>query len=60
MVLASAAALSMTTGLSSVLVGVMVAVAILPPTAVVGLMLGYQQYDLASAALIYLEILYFF
>ena len=52
----AAAALSMTTGLSSVLVGVMVAVAILPPTAVVGLMLGYQQYDLASAAFILLAV----
>ncbi len=36
----AAAALSLTTGLSSVLVGVMVAVALLPPAAALGLMLG--------------------
>ena len=48
----AAAALSLTSGLSTVLVGVMVAVAILPPVAVVGLMLGYQQYDLAFGAFI--------
>jgi uncharacterized hydrophobic protein (TIGR00341 family) len=36
----AAAVLSLTTGLSSVLVGVMVAVALLPPTATTGLMLG--------------------
>ncbi len=37
----AAAALSMTTGLSSVLVGVMVAVALLPPAATLGLTLGH-------------------
>ncbi|NCC24210.1 MAG: TIGR00341 family protein [Deltaproteobacteria bacterium] len=36
----AAAALSMTTGLSSVLVGVMVAVALLPPAATMGFLLG--------------------
>ena len=46
----AAAALSLTTGLSSVLVGVMVAVALLPPAAAVGLMLGHGQYQLASGA----------
>lgn len=44
----AAAALSLTTGLSSTLVGVMVAVALLPPAATVGLMLGG---DRPSAAL---------
>lgn len=52
----AAAALSMTTGLSTVLVGVMVAVAILPPTAALGLMLGYQQYPLAFGAFILLAV----
>lgn len=52
----AAAALSMTTGLSSVLVGVMVAVAILPPTCVLGLMLGYQHFQLAFGAFILLAI----
>lgn len=52
----AAAALSMTTGLSTVLVGVMVAVAILPPTAAAGLMLGYQNYTLAFGAFMLLAI----
>jgi uncharacterized hydrophobic protein (TIGR00341 family) len=39
----AAAVLSLTTGLPSVLVGVMVAVALLPPTATLGLMLGASQ-----------------
>lgn len=39
----AAAVLSLTTGLSSVLVGVMVAVALLPPTASMGLLLGSQH-----------------
>lgn len=46
----AAAVLSLTTGLSSVLVGVMVAVALLPPTAAVGLLLGAGQFDLALGA----------
>lgn len=50
----AAAALSLTTGLSSVLVGVMVAVALLPPSATFGLMLGHGQYQLAMGALLLL------
>lgn len=46
----AAAVLSITTGLSSVLVGVMVAVALLPPTATLGLMLGAGQYEHALGA----------
>ena len=46
----AAAVLSLTTALSSALVGVMVAVAILPPTATMGLMLGSGQTDLALGA----------
>ena len=41
-----AAVLSLTSGIPSVLVGVMVAVALLPPTATLGLMLGAGQADL--------------
>lgn len=52
----AAAALSMTTGLSTILVGVMVAVAILPPTVAVGLMLGYQNFTLAFGAFMLLAI----
>jgi len=46
----AAAALSLTTGLSSVLVGVMVAVALLPPAAALGLMLGSGNISLATGA----------
>jgi uncharacterized hydrophobic protein (TIGR00341 family) len=46
----AAAVLSLVTGLSSTLVGVMVAVALLPPTATLGMMLGSGQYYLASGA----------
>lgn len=46
----AAAALSLTTGLSSVLVGVMVAVALLPPAATLGLMLGSGETALAQGA----------
>ncbi|MCR4300593.1 MAG: TIGR00341 family protein [Sulfuricaulis sp.] len=46
----AAAALSLTTGLSSVLVGVMVAVALLPPAATFGLMLGSGEYAMATGA----------
>ena len=46
----AAAALSLTTGLSSVLVGVMVAVALLPPAATLGLMIGHGNPDLAYGA----------
>lgn len=51
-----AAALSLTTGLSSVLVGVMVAVALLPPTATAGIMLGAGKYDLAMGAFLLLSV----
>ncbi len=46
----AAAVLSLTTGLPSVLVGVMVAVALLPPTATLGLMLGAGDWELATGA----------
>lgn len=46
----AAAALSLTTGLSSVLVGVMVAVALLPPAATLGIMLGQGNISLAVGA----------
>lgn len=46
----AAAVLSMTTGLPSVLVGVMVAVALLPPTATLGLMLGANEWMPAMGA----------
>jgi uncharacterized hydrophobic protein (TIGR00341 family) len=46
----AAAVLSLTTGLSSTLVGVMVAVALLPPTATLGLLLGSGQPSLAGGA----------
>jgi uncharacterized hydrophobic protein (TIGR00341 family) len=45
-----AGVLSLTAGVSSALVGVMVAVALLPPIAVVGLMLGSGNYELAFGA----------
>lgn len=46
----AAAVLSLTTGISSVLVGVMVAVALLPPASVLGIMLGAGQWNLALGA----------
>jgi len=52
----TAAALSLTTGLSSVLVGVMVAVALLPPASAVGLLLGQGKPGLALGALLLLAI----
>lgn len=52
----AAAVLSVTTGLSSVLVGVMVAVALLPPATTLGLMLSAQQWALAEGALLLLAI----
>ena len=52
----AAAVLSITTGLSSVLVGVMVAVALLPPTATLGLMLGAGQYNHAVGAALMLAV----
>ncbi|NIQ02210.1 MAG: TIGR00341 family protein [Nitrospinaceae bacterium] len=46
----TAAVLSMSTGLPSVLVGVMVAVALLPPTATMGLMIGAGKFKMAAGA----------
>lgn len=46
----AAAVLSLITGLSSTLVGVMVAVALLPPAATLGMMLGSGQYSQAAGA----------
>jgi len=52
----AAAALSLSSGLSGVLVGVMVAVALLPPTATAGLMLGQGNYEQAAGAALLLAI----
>ena len=52
----AAAALSLTTGLSSAVVGVMVAVALLPPATSAGLMLGKGNFTLAWGALLLLII----
>jgi uncharacterized hydrophobic protein (TIGR00341 family) len=52
----AAAALSLTTGLSSVLVGVMVAVALLPPAATLGIMLGQGNTNLAVGASLLLAV----
>ena len=46
----AAAALSLTTGLSSALVGVMVSAALLPPTVVLGIMLGAADYHHVTGA----------
>jgi uncharacterized hydrophobic protein (TIGR00341 family) len=46
----AAAALSITTGVSSVLVGVMVAVALLPPTVTLGICLGLESFEEAYGA----------
>ena len=52
----AAAALSLTTGLSSTLVGVMVAVALLPPAATIGLMLGHGDMGHALGATLLLVV----
>ncbi|MCW9033271.1 MAG: TIGR00341 family protein [Rhodospirillales bacterium] len=52
----AAAALSVTTGLSSTLVGVMVAVALLPPTATLGMMISLGETQLAWGALTLLAV----
>lgn len=52
----AAAVLSITTGLSSVLVGVMVAVALMPPAVTLGLMLSSGQLSLAAGALLLLAV----
>ncbi len=46
----AAAVLSLITGVASALVGVMVAVALLPPTATLGIMLGSGEFTLAAGA----------
>ncbi|MEM9122683.1 MAG: TIGR00341 family protein [Pseudomonadota bacterium] len=52
----AAAVLSMTTGLSSALVGVMVAVALLPPAATLGFMVGSAAWAEAWGALLLLAV----
>ena len=52
----AAAALSMSTGVSSALVGVMVAVALLPPSAAVGLFVGAGEWGYALRAALLLAI----
>jgi uncharacterized hydrophobic protein (TIGR00341 family) len=52
----AAAALSVSTGLSSALVGVMVAVALLPPAAAIGLFLGAGAPNLAMGAALLLTV----
>jgi uncharacterized hydrophobic protein (TIGR00341 family) len=52
----AAAVLSLTTGLPSVLVGVMVAVALLPPAATLGLTVGHGRFDLAGGAALLLAV----
>ena len=52
----AAASLSLVTGLSSVLVGVMVAVALMPPAVTIGLMLSEQAYDHAIGAVLLLAV----
>ncbi len=52
----AAAALSLTTGLSTNLVGVMVAVALLPPAATAGLMAGEGRWEEATGAAILLGV----
>ena len=52
----AAAVLSLTTGLSATLVGVMVAVALLPPTATLGMLLGSGQSQLAGGAALLLAV----
>lgn len=52
----AAAVLSLTTGLSSALVGVMVAVALLPPAATMGLLVGAGYFQLALGATMLLAV----
>jgi len=52
----AAAVLSLTTRLSSTLVGVMVAVALLPPTAVLGMLVGSGQWPLAAGSVLLLAV----
>lgn len=52
----AAAALSLVTGVSSALVGVMVAVALLPPTSAIGIFLGTGNFALAGGAAMLLAV----
>ena len=52
----AAAALSLVTGVSSALVGVMVAVALLPPTSALGIFVGTGQFGLAAGAAMLLAV----
>ena len=52
----AAAVLSLTSGVASALVGVMVAVALLPPTATLGMVLASGQHQLASGAALLLAV----
>ncbi|WP_417682698.1 TIGR00341 family protein [Roseibium sp.] len=52
----AAAALSMTAGASSILVGVMVAVALMPPAAAIGLFLGKSAWPMAGDAALLLGV----
>jgi len=52
----AAAVLSLTTGLSSTLVGVMVAVALLPPAATMGMLFGAGHPELAIGAMLLLTV----
>jgi uncharacterized hydrophobic protein (TIGR00341 family) len=52
----AAAALSLTSGLSTTLVGVMVAVALLPPAVTLGIMLGQTKIDLTVGAALLLAV----
>ena len=52
----AAAVLSLTAGISSVLVGVMVAVALLPPASTMGIMIGSGNYSLALGAALLLAV----
>ncbi|KAA6187340.1 TIGR00341 family protein [Thiohalocapsa marina] len=52
----AAAVLSLTSGLPTALVGVMVAVALLPPTSVLGMLLGGGRWELAVGAALLLAV----
>jgi uncharacterized hydrophobic protein (TIGR00341 family) len=52
----AAASLSLVSGISSALVGVMVAVALMPPAVTIGLMLSIANYDLAAGAALLLAV----
>jgi uncharacterized membrane protein len=52
----AAAALSLASGVASALVGVMVAVALLPPTATLGMMLASGRIELAAGAALLLAV----